>query len=128
MSREPIGNFSAPPPASRPSAPLIPPIELSAVYRMTDPASADAILAGEAPGYVYARDGHPNAADLAAKCSFLHGAEAGIVCATGMAALAAAVLALVETGDEIVLSDELYGKSVQLLRTEMSRLGITGTL
>lgn len=108
------------------AAPLIPPLELSAVYRMRDPDEADALLGGQAPGYVYARDGHPNAAELADKCRRLHAAEEGVVCGSGMGALAAAVLALVEQGQEVVLSDQLYGKSVKLLTSELARLGVRG--
>lgn len=108
--------------------PLVPPIELSAVYRMRDPDEADQILSGDKPGFCYARDGHPGAMALAEKCRHLHAAEEGAVCATGMGALAVALLALVAPGDEVVLSDQLYGKSVQLLTTEMARLGIRGQL
>jgi cystathionine beta-lyase/cystathionine gamma-synthase len=116
--------LDAPPSAAR----LIPAIELSAVYRMRDPDEADAILGGQTAGFVYARDGHPNGADLAARCKRLHAADEGCVCGSGMGALAAAVLALVEHGQEIVLSDQLYGKSVKLLTTETARLGIRSRL
>ncbi len=108
--------------------PLVPPLELSAVYRMRDPDEADVVLSGAEPGYVYARDGHPNAEALAEKCRLLHSAERGAVCASGMGALAAAVLALAKSGDEVVLSDQLYGKSVQLLKSELARLGISAKL
>ena len=41
--------------------PLSPPIYTSAVYRCTDPDQASRLLSGEEAGYVYSRDGHPNA-------------------------------------------------------------------
>ncbi len=51
---------------------------------------------GEAAGFIYARDGHPNAAQLADKLAELEGAEAGLVCASGMGAIAATLLSLLE--------------------------------
>jgi cystathionine beta-lyase/cystathionine gamma-synthase len=95
---------------------------------MTDPDEADAVLAGNKPGFIYARDGHPNAESLAAHCQELHGAERGAVCASGMGALAAAVLALTKSGDRLLVSDQLYGKSIRLMADECSRLGIEASL
>lgn len=115
---------TTPPPARCENAPLIPPLELSVVYRMRDPDDADARLSGAASGYVYARDRHPNAVELAAKCSRLHAAEEGVVCGSGMGALAAAVLAFIEHGQEVIVSDQLYGLSVNLLAKELARFGI----
>ncbi|MDZ4781191.1 MAG: aminotransferase class I/II-fold pyridoxal phosphate-dependent enzyme [Planctomycetia bacterium] len=112
----------------RSHAPLIPPIELSAVYRMRDPDDADAVLSGETPGFAYARDGHPNAEALAEHCRRLHDAERGAVCASGMSALAAAVLALTKSGDHLLVSDQLYGKSIRLLAGECARFGVCATM
>jgi len=116
------------PPSHASNSPLIPPLELSVVYRMRDPDDADARLGVAGEGYVYARDRHPNAVDLAKKCSRLHAAEEGVVCGSGMGALAAAVLTFIEHGQEIVVSDQLYGKSVSLLTKETARFGIRGRI
>src|SRR5947208_7282679 len=80
-------------PPSR-TAPLSPPIELSAVYRVEGLAQIDALYEGGERGFIYARDGHPNADRLAAKVAALEGAEAALVCASGMAAESALFLAL----------------------------------
>ncbi|MBL9125501.1 MAG: hypothetical protein JNG90_17820, partial [Planctomycetaceae bacterium] len=55
--------------------PLVPAIYPAAVYQCLDPAQANALLGGELAGYVYRRDGHPNADLLAEKCRQLHGAD-----------------------------------------------------
>ena len=44
-----------------PTRPHSPPLYLSSVYECDSPQQADALLAGREPGYVYSRDGHPNA-------------------------------------------------------------------
>jgi len=113
--------------ATRSPEPLSPPIYLSSVYRCHDPEEAAELLAGQREGYVYSRDGHPNADHLAQKCRELHVADRAAVCASGMSALAAAVLAQCQAGDHIVASSRLYGRSLELLTTECARLGIDCT-
>ncbi|MCA9198816.1 MAG: aminotransferase class I/II-fold pyridoxal phosphate-dependent enzyme [Planctomycetales bacterium] len=107
---------------------LNPGIYPAAVYRCADPDEALALLEGRQPGYVYQRDGHPNADALSAKCARLHQAEWAVVTSSGMSAMASALLAFVQHGDHLVVSDGVYGHSINLLRTEASRMGIDTTL
>ena len=104
--------------------PLAPPISLSAVYRCDSPEQADRLLSGEEHGYVYSRDGHPNADQLADQCCQLHVAERAAVCGSGMAALSAAAMAVLSQGDRVMASNQLYGKSLALLARELPRLGV----
>lgn len=101
------------------------PIVLTSVWECESPAQADAMLGGAEPGYVYQRDGHPNAAALAAKLNELEQAPHGIVVASGMAAISTALLATVGQGDHVVTASRVYGKTLQLLSAEASRLGIS---
>lgn len=117
-----------PPPVALPAAPHAPPIYLSSVYECLDPAQAEALLGGSEPGYVYARDGHPNADQLAEKCRLLHGAERAIITSTGMSALALVVLSQLSPGDHVVVSNQLYGRTQTLLGSEAARWGVTSTL
>lgn len=116
----------APPESS--TSPLADAIQLSTVWRCDDPAQADALLSGQSAGYVYRRDRHPNADALAEKCRLLHEAERAAVCASGMAALATILLSQCQTGDHVVVSDQLYGRTQTLFVSEAARLGITATL
>jgi cystathionine beta-lyase/cystathionine gamma-synthase len=111
-----------------PTEPLVPPIYPSAVYRCDHPQQAFELLAGERFGYVYSRDGHPNADLLAEKCRELHGAARAAIAGTGMGALAAALLALLQQGDQIVVSKQLYGRSLQLFTSEAGRLGVASAV
>lgn len=106
------------------NAPLAPPIYPSAVYRVADPATADAQLGQPGQGYVYARDGQPNADWLAEKCRVLHAADAAVLCGSGMAALGLVLLAQLKQGDHVIASQDLYGRSLVLLRQELPRLGV----
>ncbi len=113
-----------PPLATTPHAP---PIYPTSVWACESPQQADDLLAGRLPGYVYQRDGHPNAYLLAEKCRLLHAAERAAITASGMAALAVAMLSQLQAGDHALLGSRLYGKSHQLFGVEAKRLGIEMT-
>lgn len=108
--------------------PLVSPLQLSAVYRIHDLDQVDALYQHDAEGFIYARDGHPNAAQLAAKVAAIEGAGAALVCGSGMAAVSAALLSRLDCGGHVALSDGLYGKTVTLVARELSRFGVTHTL
>ncbi len=117
----------APAPANTSSRPLVPPLELAVVYCPQDLGHVDALYDRSAQGYIYARERHPNADQLAAKIAALEGAESALVCASGMAAISAAILPLLGQGDHLLLAAELYGKTTVLVARELARLGITHT-
>jgi cystathionine beta-lyase/cystathionine gamma-synthase len=104
------------------------PIYLASVYECESPAAADAMLGGQLPGYVYARDGHPNAASLAEQCRVYHGAACAAVTNSGMSAMALALLTQCVTGDHVLLSNQLYGRSYALFVGEAARLGIESSI
>ena len=88
------------PPDPNPSStpPLAPPIQLSSVYEFADLEQVDAVYEGRESGFIYARDGHPNASQLAAKVAAIEGGEAALVCGSGMAAESALMLGLPRPG------------------------------
>jgi cystathionine beta-lyase/cystathionine gamma-synthase len=117
-----------PRPVVLPAAPHAPPMYLSSVYECRDPAQAEALLAGSMPGYVYARDGHPNADQLAEKCRLLHGTDRATITSTGMSALALVALSQLSPGDHVVVSNQLYGRTQALLGSDVARWGVDSTL
>jgi cystathionine beta-lyase/cystathionine gamma-synthase len=113
------------PPAST-SQPLAAPLQLSSVYRFQGLDHIDAVYEG-ATGFVYARDGHPNAVELGDKIAALEGAESALVCASGMAAEAAVFLAYLDAGDHLALSQGLYGRTIALVTKELTRFSISAS-
>ena len=111
-----------------PSSPLIPPLYASAVYTLPDLDALEAIYRGEQSGYIYARDGHPNATILADALTKLESGRWGFVTGSGMGAITAAILPFLSTGDRVIASHRLYGKTTQLLRKDLARFGVTTTL
>jgi len=110
-----------------PTTPHAPPIFPASVWACTEPQQADALLAGREPGYVYQRDGHPNADLLAEKLKLLHSSDRGAITASGMAALAAALLSQLQMGDHAVIGNRMYGRTLALFMGEAQRLGIEAT-
>ena len=98
------------------------------MWECDDTEQAHRLLEGSEPGYVYQRDGHPNADVLAGLCGQLHETEHVAVTSSGMAALSLAVLSQLQQGDHLLVSNQLYGRSEWLLTGEAGRLGITHTL
>ncbi|PWE33183.1 cystathionine gamma-synthase [Maritimibacter sp. 55A14] len=105
------------------SRPLVTPLEPSVVYTTESPDELDAIYEGRVPGHTYAREGHPNADVLAAKIDWLEGAEDGLLTGSGMAALSAILMGVLIEGDHVIGGNQLYGRSMRMLRQELPRMG-----
>jgi cystathionine gamma-synthase len=110
-----------------PTVPLSTPLYTAAVYTVPDLDALDQIADNKEPGFIYARDGHPNAYELAARMAAIEGCLWGQMCGSGMSALTAAILGLVQSGDRVVAGNRLYGRTVQLLGTELPKLGVNTT-
>jgi cystathionine beta-lyase/cystathionine gamma-synthase len=104
---------------------LVAPLELSTVYCPTDLEHVDALSDGQSRGFIYARDGHPNAFQLGEKLARLEGGEAGLVCASGMGAIASVFLTLLSQNDHALISGGVYGKTASLASKILPRWGIS---
>ena len=106
------------------SQPQTQPLHLSGVWRMESTKQADALLAGTAPGFVYRRDGHPNATSLAEALRVVHAADESIVTAQGMSAISIAAMALLKPGDRVLLGQPVYGRTSFFFKKDLARWGI----
>jgi cystathionine beta-lyase/cystathionine gamma-synthase len=106
----------------------VPPLYQSSVYTLPDLDALDRIMNAEEPGFIYARDAHPNARELASQLANREGAKWGIITGSGMGAISAILLALVQQGERVVASNRLYGRTTQLLNQEMARFGVQTVL
>jgi len=109
---------------TRPSAPAI---YQTTAFDMHGLEQLEAVAAGQEPGYIYTRDGNPNHDAFAADVARLEGADAGVVAASGMGAMTAALLAHVRTGDHIVAARVLYGRTSQMLNHLKASFDVTTT-
>ena len=70
----------------------------------------------------------PNQQVVVDKLCALERAEAGLLFASGMAAIGTTMLALLQSGDHVVLQNDLYGGTHHFVTSELPRLGIDYTL
>lgn len=75
--------------------------------------------------FIYTRYGNPNQWALQTKLAALEGAESALVFSSGMAAITASVMALVDKGAHVVASNELYGGTYNLFNQEFPTLGMS---
>jgi methionine-gamma-lyase len=106
---------------------LDPPIVMSSAFAFESTEHAARAFTGEENAWIYGRWGNPTVASLEAKLAALEGAEAACATASGMAAIAGAILATCEAGDHIVAPRSMYAESARLLRERLPKLGITTT-
>ncbi|HYM66613.1 MAG TPA: PLP-dependent transferase [Patescibacteria group bacterium] len=104
-------------------SPLAPDLSPASVHVYTDLADYDAVARGDRPGHYYGRNSNANREMLENAVAELEAAEAGVACASGMAALHAAILALVPRPATIVATRELYGGTAALLRQDFEPAG-----
>jgi cystathionine beta-lyase/cystathionine gamma-synthase len=100
------------------------PIVRTSNFNFASTAELKRFAEGKSKAYLYTRYGNPTLAVAEAKIADLEDAEAGLVTASGMAAISSALLAVLKSGDEVIATRQLYGGTFQLFRDMLPRLGI----
>ncbi|WP_091517467.1 O-succinylhomoserine sulfhydrylase [Aerobium aerolatum] len=90
--------------------------------------AAEARFKGDEPGFVYSRYANPTNDMFERRMCELEGAEEARATASGMAAVAAALLCSVSAGDHVVAARALFGSCRWIIETLMPRYGIETTL
>jgi len=83
--------------------------------------------AAQEGSYCYSRVGNPNNRMLEKKLAMLEGTDTARVFSSGMAAISAAIMAVVESGAHVVCVDTAYGPTQQFFRDYLPRFGVTTT-
>ncbi len=104
--------------------PVAPSITRTSTFTFSSTGEMKRWAAGKSKAYIYTRYGNPTLAIAEAKLAALEGAEAAVVAASGMAAISSALLAVLQAGDEIISTRQLYGGTYRLMRDQFPRLGI----
>ncbi len=101
-----------------------PNLVMSSTYVVDEEVSFSANnLAAETP-FVYTRWDNPTSRQLQSKLSLLENAEACLAFASGMAASCAVLLAHLDPGDHLVISDTNYPGTAEFVRNTLTRLGV----
>src|SRR3954447_2440787 len=88
----------------------------------------EARFKGHEPGFLYSRYSNPTIDMFERRMIELEGAEAARSTATGMAAVATAILAPLRAGDHLVASKALFGSCLYVVQDLLPRYGIETTL
>jgi cystathionine beta-lyase/cystathionine gamma-synthase len=103
------------------------PIFQSSTYKLTEERYAG-WAAGAQHTLLYARMSTVNSDAVAQKLTALEGGEDAETFSSGMAAISTTMLALLEQGDHVVASADVYGGTYGLLATELPRFGVHTTM
>jgi O-acetylhomoserine (thiol)-lyase len=103
------------------------PIYQTTSYVFDTPDHAASLFNLQTFGNVYARLSNPTVAVLEERIAALEGGRAAVAAASGLAAQMAALLNIVEAGDEIVAARTLYGGTYSQFDVNFRKLGIGTT-
>ncbi|KML07247.1 bifunctional cystathionine gamma-lyase/homocysteine desulfhydrase [Rossellomorea marisflavi] len=81
---------------------------------------------GKHKGFEYSRSGNPTRHALEELIKDLEGGERGFAFGSGMAAITA-VMMMFNSGDHVVLTDDVYGGTYRVMTKVLNRLGIEST-
>ena len=101
---------------------------LTSGYTYDDAQTVADRFAGEAEGMTYSRLQNPTVAMLEERIALLEGAEACRAQASGMAAMTAALLCQLETGDHVVAAKAAFGSCRWLVDNLLPKFGIETTV
>ena len=106
--------------------PLSTPISRGTVY--TAPSAVEhARLYRDHSQTFYQRFGHPGEDELADKIAALEGAEAGLVFASGMAAISTSLLAHLPPGSHVIAGEQIFAQTEEILRWLKNGRGVDVT-
>ncbi len=87
-------------------------------------AEAAARFSGDEPGNIYSRFTNPTVRNFEQRLATLEGGESCVATASGMAAILATCMGLLEVGDHIVSSRSIFGSTTMLFNKYLTRFGI----
>ena len=103
----------------------ITPIYYSTAFEHDSAESMERIFQGKEDGFVYTRLRNPTVAALESRFAAVCNARGVVAAASGMSAIALALLALLKSGDELIAGRFLHGSVYTLFDKSFRELGIT---
>jgi O-succinylhomoserine sulfhydrylase len=100
------------------------PIFTTSSYVFASAAEAAERFSGERAGNVYSRFTNPTVRTFEQRLAAMEGGESCVATASGMSAILATCMALLQAGDHIVCSRSLFGTTTVLFNKYLSKFGI----
>jgi cystathionine beta-lyase/cystathionine gamma-synthase len=108
--------------------PLVGPIYQSVKFTFDDTEETARHLRGDRGGYFYSRTSNPTLRQLELTLARMQGREDCLLVGSGVATIAATLLALCKQGDHILAFIESYGPTRYLIQRLLARYGVSHTL
>src|SRR5262245_32204307 len=106
------------------NGPLTTPIYQTSTFEVTD---MDQQVRATTTDMFYTRYGNPTHTVAETAIAELEGVDAGLLFASGMAAITTSIMALLKSGDHIVAQRDIYGGATKFLNYWLPRFGVETT-
>ncbi|MEP1595522.1 MAG: aminotransferase class I/II-fold pyridoxal phosphate-dependent enzyme, partial [Halieaceae bacterium] len=103
------------------------PIFATSSYVFASAEEAAARFGGEQPGNVYSRYTNPTVRTFEERIAALEGGEQAVGTASGMAAILSTCMALLQAGDHVICSRDVFGTTTNLFSRYMAKFGVEVT-
>jgi O-succinylhomoserine sulfhydrylase len=97
---------------------------LTSSFVFENAAQAADRFCNNAPGNIYSRFTNPTVTAFQERLAALEGAEACVATSSGMSAILATAMATLKAGDHVVCSSGVFGATVQMFSTILSKFGV----
>jgi cystathionine beta-lyase/cystathionine gamma-synthase len=108
----------------RDASPLTTPIYETTTFLFRTSEEVKEYNEGKSSRFLYSRYGNPTVLAVEKTLAALEGADSALLLSSGMAATSTALLALLESGDEVLCSAAIYGGTLHLLSDLFRKFGI----
>ncbi len=102
-------------------------LHLTSSFVFESAAQAAARFSGDEEGNVYSRYTNPTVSTFEQRLALMEGTEAAVGTSSGMAAILSTCMGLLQAGDHIVASRNVFGSTTVLFTKYMGRFGVTVT-
>lgn len=103
------------------------PIYQASAFGQETAEQIEKIFHNQAPGFAYTRISNPTVASFENRITYLEGGIGSVATSSGMAAITAAFLNILKSGDEIVSKNSIFGGTLDLFK-DLESFGITTRL
>lgn len=106
---------------------IVTPIYQTSTFKFKDADHGARLFKGEEEGYIYTRMRNPTVEACEDAVAIMEGGAKSLGCGSGMAAIHTLFATVLNAGDHVICSESVYGPTVTLLSTVMSRFGVETT-
>ena len=108
---------------SNPGREILPPVSQVTAFKYESMEELEKVFLHKSMGFAYTRIGNPTLAAFEQRITELEDGIGAVSCSSGMSAITTALLAVCQSGDEIIAGSGLYGGTISLFH-DLEKLGI----